>query len=272
MIKSIYIMKQNGLLVYSKKYKKYKEDEFDDNILIAFFASISNFSREALQNAIQYIDLGQDNKLVLFEHQEEKLLATAIVNSSDDNDLIISVLRDILQDFINEYSPDYEPDKININIANKIIDDNVKIKTSLSILYRWIFSWVVLIPIAILIILLNIWATNYYFQYNYLEDKVFTHEELINNFIPEVVFIASIIILVAFVVPNLISGYIVLNRNLAFLNSALFIVIILLAYLFSVGVLLFYIILFYLPTAVFVSVVCAYVGYRLGIKYKIVKK
>ena len=262
-------MEQNGMLIYSKTFTK---DKFDDDILIGFFASVANFSREALQSVIKDIELGQDNKIVLFENKAEKLLAVAIVNSTDNNDLLIDVLRNIMHDFIILFSPDYEPGKINRSEVENLIDVNVKKYTSLKLLHRIILSWIILIPISILITILNIMATSYYFQYTYLEERLYTQEELINEVIPEAVLISTIVVLIVYVLPNLIQGYIILDRNLAYLNSMLYIIIILFAYFNSTEPLFFYVILYGLPWAVFTSIVFAHVGYRIGTRRKIVKK
>ena len=268
MIKRFYIMRLNGVLVYSKIFTK---ELFDDDIMIGFFASLANFSREALQTVIKDVDLGQDNKVVLFEHKDEKLIAVALVNSSDNNDLILEILNDIMHDFIILFSPDYEPDKLNRNEVENLIESNVKRYTSSSLIQRLILSWIVLVPISIIITILNIMATSYYFQYSYLEDKLYTQEELITEVIPEAVMISTIIIIIVYILPNLIQGYIVLDRNLAYLNSILYMIIILVAYFNSTEPLFFYVILYGLPWAIFTSLVFAHIGYRLGSRRKIVK-
>ena len=267
MIKRFYIMELNGLLIYSKTFTK---DSFDDNVLIGFFASVANFSREALQSVIKDIELGQDNKIILFENRVEKLLAVAIVNSSDDNDLITEVLRNILHDFIILFSPDY--DKLDRSEVENLIDSNIKRYSSPPLLQRIILSWIILVPISIAITILNIMATSYYFQYIFLEDRLITQEELINEVIPRVVLISTIVILIVYILPNLIQGYIVLDRNLAYLNSILYMIIILVAYFNSTEPLFFYTILYGLPWAVLTSIVFAHIGYRLGKRRKIVKK
>jgi len=267
MIKSIYIIRQNGTLIYSKKFV---EDKFDDDILIGFFASIVNFSREALNNVIKDIDLGDDNKIALYEHEDERLLTVAMVHSSDDDDLIIKILQNITNDFIILFSPDY--DKLNVKEIENILESNIKKRTSLSTIHRFVLSWIILAPISIVITVLNLMITSYYFQYTYLEEKIYTQEELLKNVLPEAVAISTFLILIIFIVPNLISGYITLDRNLAFLNSILYLIIILTAYFFSAEPLFFYAIYFYLPSALFVSLVFAYFGFRLGVKMKIVKK
>ena len=115
MIKDLYIMNQNGVLLYVKHYAK---DHYDDNIIIGFFASVANFSREALNSVVQNIDLGEENKLILLPNFEEKLLAAAIVNPVDDNDLVNSILKNVVQDFIDQYAPDYKPEKVSKSIMD----------------------------------------------------------------------------------------------------------------------------------------------------------
>ena len=254
------------MLIYSKPFTK---DKFDDNVLIGFFASVANFSREAMKSEIKDIELGQDNKIVLFENKVEKLLAVAIVSSSDDNDLLIEVLRDICHDFIINWSGlDY--DKINIPEVEDLIDSNIKKRTSLPLLQRIILSWIILVPISIIITILNLMATSYYFEYMFT-DRLITQTELITEVIPEIVLIFTIIVLVVYVIPNFLQGYIVLDRNLAYLNSMLYMIIILVAYFNSAEPLFFYIILYGLPWAVFTSIVFAHIGSRLGKRRKIVK-
>ena len=109
MFKSIYILDENGILLYSKNFMK---EKYDDNILIGFFSSITNFSREALGSIVKNIDLGENNKLIITAISDENLLGAAIVSSNDNNNLVTSILKDIVQDFIDTYSPYYDPDKI----------------------------------------------------------------------------------------------------------------------------------------------------------------
>ncbi|GAI99743.1 unnamed protein product, partial [marine sediment metagenome] len=46
MLKNLYIMDENGKLLYSRDFVR--EQKYDDNLLIGFFTSITNFSKEAL--------------------------------------------------------------------------------------------------------------------------------------------------------------------------------------------------------------------------------
>ena len=100
MFKSLYIMDENGLLLYSKNFMKH---QYDENILIGFFTSIANFSREALGGVVKNLNLGQNNKLILLPNTEERLLCAAIVGDNDNEDLISRILKNVLQDFIDTY-------------------------------------------------------------------------------------------------------------------------------------------------------------------------
>ena len=99
-------MDEHGILLYSKQF--ISEQQYDDNILIGFFTSIANFSREALGTAVKNVDLGENNKLILTPIEDEGLLGAAIVGSNDNNDLVTKIIRDIMQEFIDSYSPDYD--------------------------------------------------------------------------------------------------------------------------------------------------------------------
>jgi hypothetical protein len=109
MFKNIYIISTNGMMYYSKKFI---DEGFDDNLLVGFFTSTTNFSREALESVVKYVDLGSDNKLVLESKPDEDIFAAAIVSSKDNNNLVSTILKNILQDFIDEFYPDYNHDQI----------------------------------------------------------------------------------------------------------------------------------------------------------------
>ena len=135
MIKNIYILSRNGILLYSKNFI---EQKFDDNLIIGFFTSIENFSREALESIVKYVDLGVDNKLILQPKPDEKIFGAAIVSSKDNNILVNKILDNILQDFIDDFSPNYDLDrksksKIDKNMPMVSIEGNlIEIKKSKS--------------------------------------------------------------------------------------------------------------------------------------------
>ena len=269
MIKRLYIMKFNGTLLYSKHLSE--AERFDDNVLIGFFASLANFSREALESEIEYIDLGHDNKLILVPQSREKLLATAIVSSIDDNKLIMKILRNILEDFIGAFAPEYNPDKIEEEEMNVIIEENLSGKISYPLFKRLIFSWLLLVPLCILLNFLNITSGDYIFQNLYLEKDIYTQEEIYTEVLPAMIRISLIILLIVFILPNLISGYLVLNEKFAYLNSVIYIILIMVIYFYTIESLFAYVILAYLPLVFLISIGFAYIGFRFAKKRKIIR-
>ena len=270
MIKQLYIMKFNGTLLFSKRFVK--EGKIEDNVLIGFFASLTNFSREALQSEIQYIDLGHDNKLVLFPQSNDKLLATAIVSSIDDSDLISKILRNILQDFIGAFAPDYNPDKINGEDMERIIEENLQGKISRPLIKRLVYSWILLIPLCIFLNYLNITSREYIFPHLYLQKELYTQEEIYTEVLPTMVVISLLVLMIVFILPNLISGYLVLNEKFAYLNSVIYLVLIIGIYFFTIESEFAYVIIAYMPLILLISIGFAYIGFRLAKKRKIIRE
>ena len=262
-------MRFNGTLLYSKYFSE--GERFDDNVLIGFFASLANFSREALESEIEHIDLGHDNKLILFPHSNEKLLTTAIVSSIDDNELIMKILSNVLQDFIGAFAPDYNPDKINDEEMDSIIEQNVSGKISYPLVKRLIFSWLLLIPLCIFLNFINITSGDYLFQNLYLEKDIYTQEEIYAEVIPAMIRVSLILLLIVFILPNLISGYLVLNEKFAYLNSVIYIILIMVIYFFTIESLFAYVILAYLPLVFLISIGFSYIGFRFAKKRKIIR-
>ena len=85
------------------------------------------------------------------------------------------------------------------------------------------------------------------------------------------VWISLLVILIVFIIPNLISGYLVLNENYAYLNSIIYIILITSLYFFTIESLFAYVILAYIPFVFLLSFIFAYIGFRLAKKRKIIR-
>jgi hypothetical protein len=245
-----------------------KEEKYDDNILIGFFASLANFGREALNSIIQYIDLGDNNKLVLSPLMNEKLLAVAIVDSLDDNSLIRRISRNILRDFVDLYAPKFKIDEINDVDMDSIINLNLAGKVSAPLIKRLIMAWVIIIPISVLLIILNIMAIDYFFEYR-PEEPLYTQSDIFTEVLPQAAFITLLELIIVMGFPNFLLGRIIINKIYSFLNSSVYTGAILLTYYYVLDPFFAYIIIFYFPLAVIISLGGAYFGYLLGLKRKI---
>jgi len=252
MFKSLYIMDENGLLLYSKNFMKH---QYDENILIGFFTSIANFSREALGGVVKNLNLGQNNKLI------ERLLGAAIVSDNDNEDLISRILKNVLQDFIDTYSPDYEIEKILEEEMQHIIDSNLSDNILHSPLKRLILSWIIVGPLIYPLILLSIYATN--FIYLILDlNRFLTLEFLFTRFLPALILLSIFNIIILFLIPNFVLGYLSPNRKIAFLNSIIHVGVSITLYFYSSEPNFAYIVISNLPLAVIFSLFFLFVGTR----------
>jgi hypothetical protein len=229
------------------------DQPYDDNILIGFFASVANFSREALESVVKFVDLGEDNKLILEPKPEEKIFGAAIVSSKDNNELVSNFLKDLLQDFIDEFSPDYE---LEVNTWYNASD--------------WFaLTWIILTPLSILFTLLNIFATEYLVLSP--NPNFFTIEQILTRLIPQIVLFSFAELVIVFGIANFISGLLSLNLKVSFINALIYFIIIIITYFLSVQPVLIYIILAFLPFIIIASLGGAYIGHKIAIKRRIVK-
>jgi hypothetical protein len=263
-------MKFNGTLLFSHDFTK--EDRYDVNIMIGFLASLANFGREALKSIIHYMDLGDDNKLILVPFTEQEILAAGIVSSINDNQLISHVIKNILRDFISNYSPDYNPEEINKDTVLKNINENLEGKISFSLHNRILIVWILLIPISIALLYLNILAIDYFFEYSNVKEPIYTQEDIFNRVLPRAAFIAFIELIIIFGVPNFLLGYFIINKIISFINSIIYFIVIITTYYYTLDPIFSLLIISSLPLTVMISFGAADIGYRIGIKQKIVKK
>ena len=249
MIKSIYIMQENGVLLYSKNFK---EEKFDSNILIGFFASIANFSREALNSVVRNMDLGDDNKLILQHIAKEKIIVAAIVSSTDNNDLINKIVKNILLDFVNELLIDEDNvENIDNFLVDEIVKENLKRKSFPSQHKLIIISFMILIPLLIGLLSISIVLTNEFGDW-------------IINFAPALMLYSSINLLFLTAVPNLISGILSPSRKVVVMNSLIIMLLEVIAYLFLVDFLFRQIIMANLPINLILSLAFGFAGQRIS--------
>jgi hypothetical protein len=260
-------MDENGLLLYSKNFM---EEQYEQDILIGFFASIANFSREALGSIVKNIDLGKNNKLILFPNAEQRLLGAAIVSANDNNDLAMGILKNIVQDFVDSYAPDYNVDQILEEDMEQIIDSNMKNQVLRSPIRRLVLSWLIVGPLSPLLILLSITVT--IFIYNIYDlNRFLTPDLLFIRFMPILVLLSTINIIILFLGPNIILGYLSPNWKIAAVNSFVFLAVTITLYFYSSEPNFAYIVIGNLPLSLIFSLFFLFIGIRYSSK-KFLKK
>jgi len=241
-------MQENGVLLYSKVFLK---EKFDSNLLVGFFASIVNFSREALNSIVKNMDLGEDNKLILHPMSKEKLIAAAIVSSDDNNDLISRLLNNIVLDFINEVLIDDSVENIDTVKIEKLVKENLKRKNFPSQNKLIILTFFILLPLLFAILAVSIFLTNLFEDWFTAIETALMLYSVIN-------------LLLLTIFPNLISGLLTPSKKMILVNSALIITIEIVVYSFFVNQLFRQITIANLPINLILSLAFAYMGQRIS--------
>jgi len=241
-------MLDNGILLFSKNFMKTK---YDNNLLVGFFASISNFSREALQSIVKTIDLGEDDKLILHPRTSDNLIGAAIVSSKDNNTLMIDILNNIMLDFTHEFTTYDNPDNIDPIITENIITENLHRKVFPSIPKLIISSFILLVPLLSILIFVTIYITNTFQDF-------FTHVQL------ALILYTSMTLLLLTLAPNLISGFLAPDRRYALFNTLVIILVEVAFYAVAVDRLFAQITFANLPINFILSLASADFGLRLS--------
>ncbi|MFX0074337.1 MAG: hypothetical protein ACFE96_02765 [Candidatus Hermodarchaeota archaeon] len=259
MLKNLYILDESGILLYSKEFTR--EEQYDDNLLIGFFTSIANFSREALGTAVKNVNLGENNKLILVPHEDERLLGAAIVNSRDNNELVTKIIKAILQEFIDSYSPDYDTEKILHEDMEKVIQDVLRTKTIHSPVIRNVLAWIINAPLTILLVYVSIYVTLFIYAAFDLT-QYFNWNQLFSRFFPAMILLSTGNIVILFLFPNLLFGFLSTSRNISIVNSIIHLVGTIVLFFYSSEPAFAYIVLGFLPLTLIFVLFFLFIGLR----------
>ena len=263
LLKNLYLLDENGILLYSKDFTR--EELYDDNLLIGFFTSIANFSREALGTVVKNVNLGENNKLILVPHEDERLLGAAIVSSRDNNELVIKIIKEILQEFIDSYSPDYDQEKILHEDMEKIIQDVLRTKIIHSPIIRNVLSWLINVPLTFLLIFVSINVTLLiYAAFNLTQ--YFNWDQLFSRFFLSLILISTANIVILFLFPNLLFGFLSTNRNISVINSLLHLGATVALFFYSSEPAFAYIVIGFLPLTLIFTLFFLFIGIRFSSK------
>ncbi|GAH12659.1 unnamed protein product, partial [marine sediment metagenome] len=154
-----------------------------------------------LTDANDLYNHGENNKLILVPHEDERLLGAAIVSSRDNNELVIKIIKEILQEFIDSYSPDYDQEKILHEDMEKIIQDVLRTKIIHSPIIRNVLSWLINVPLTFLLIFVSINVTLLiYAAFNLTQ--YFNWDQLFSRFFLSLILISTANIVILFLFPN----------------------------------------------------------------------
>ncbi len=98
MINNIYIFRDDGICLFTKKYGSI---EFDEHLISGFLTAISHFGSEIGTTALEKIDFG-DYRIVIAT-SEDDLITAGVVDKDDDTDMVAKGLEALLIDFKFNY-------------------------------------------------------------------------------------------------------------------------------------------------------------------------
>lgn len=269
MIKNLYIMTEKGVLLYSKTL--IEEKKYDENILIGFFASLTNFSREALNSVIKNIDLGDDNKLILHHIPKENLIGAAIVSAKDNNELVTTMLNEILQEFIGLYSPVYNPERVDYTRMDTVVNNNLAGRVNQDPLIRIIISAVLIVPLSFIFAIISMSVVEIIFIFSDWEQLLYSGEEIVTTFMPIMFFLGSLLLIFSFPLANFLFGYISVDRRIEFIEAVIYMIANILWYFFYQQPAIGMAIVSNIPIALVISMFFASIGHRLATKKRLFK-
>ncbi len=253
MIENVYIMKTNGVLLYS-----YNPDpEMDTDIITGFSASVANFGREALKTVIENIELGENRKLFLYPVYDENLLISAIAHENDNEALTNSVLHSIADEIIASYAPKYE--NFDNNAVESMIEDKLYAKSinKKNRIIRYAISLILIVPLTFLLVMFSQFISGSLANLFGLTGEITEFSSFAGVFL-----IATILVILLYVGPSLLFGFLTVQR---YVSIALVVIYM------TATTLLFnpqfrLILLAYSPVSLIVSITFIFLGVRLGQK------
>lgn len=264
MIRSLYILKLNGVLLYSYSYG---EEPISEHIFAGFLASIANFSQESLQSLIDRVDLGNNQILVLYKPSNEKIIYAATISKKDNVQLTQTILADFAELFGTEYGPNYSPEKIDdaktIGFFEQILNPRLISRNKITKIIAFGVSLILICAIAYLIYQF----TEYFYIYMGLEKGAKISWDVNSRYLLYLIIIAAGGVFLLYPINMFLLGY--LNGEIIPSRISAFVILIILhIWFFILRDTLFWVFLVFFPLAWVMS----YFFIDLGIKFVNMRK
>ncbi len=266
MFDSIFIFKENGVVLYSRNLK---EGRVDDQVLVGFFSSIANFSKEALQSTITQLDLGSDTQLVMHYRPKEELVIAALTDARDDVGKVKKILSTIATDFLDEYGANVEESQVNASSLTESITRLLRQSSRKRGAAMQFIALDFMIALFIPLYFLMEGMLPLLFQDLFGPGIVFGENFLFNQFLPRI-FIASVIfVFVTIPLPTFLTGFIAGEKRRAWQNFIGFFIVALILLAVVLKTVLSVVSILYAPFSVVIGLVFSWIGARMAEKRKI---
>ncbi len=266
MFDSIFIFKENGVVLYSRNLK---EGRVDDQVLVGFFSSIANFSKEALQSTIQQLDLGSDTQLVMHYRPKEELIIAALTDARDDVGKVKKILGTIATDFLDEYGANVEESQVNATTLTESITRLLRQSSRRRGATMQFIALDFLIVLYVPLYFLMEAIMPLLFQDMFRPGVVFGENFLFNQFLPRI-FIASVLFVFATIpLPTFLTGFIAGEKRRAYINFLGFYIVALILLAVILQTVLSVVALLYSPFSIVIGLVFSWMGTRMAEKRKL---
>jgi hypothetical protein len=147
----------------------------------------------------------------------------------------------------------------------KVIQDVLRTKIIHSPILRLAVSWLINAPFTILLIFLSINATLFIYEAFNL-NQYFNFDQLFSLFFPVLILLSTGNIIILFLFPNLVFGFLSINRNIAVMNSLIHLGVTVVLFFYSSEPAFTYIVLGALPLTLIFSLFFLFIGIRASSK------
>lgn len=266
MFYSIFIFKENGVLLYSRNLK---EGRVDDQVLVGFFSSIANFSKEALQSTITQLDLGSDTQLVMHYRPKEEIVLAALTDARDDVDKVKKILSIIAKDFVEEYGANVDESQINATALTETITRLLRRSSRKRGAAMQFIAFDFLIVFYVPLYFLMERMLPLLFQDLFGPGVVFSETFLFNQFLPRIFLASVIFVFVTIPLPTVITGFIAGEKRRAWINFVVFYILALSLLAAILQTLLSVVAILYAPFSMVIGLVFSWIGARIAEKRKL---
>ncbi|MFX0101758.1 MAG: hypothetical protein ACFFCS_19495 [Candidatus Hodarchaeota archaeon] len=204
MIQNIYVMKENGELLY---HSNLSDVILDENLITGFLAAVGNFSREAFKNLIEALDIDDERKLLLYFQQAERFLCAAIVDDRDDNELVHGILRQFCSSIIEEYGNKLDPEYIKPEILDadlkRILKGKVAARKPKNFFFGLISAFILWYPLF-----LGAWNVTGLIVTSILGSILGNDARIFDTFLPVMILIIILYVFIMYLIPMMLAGFV----------------------------------------------------------------
>ncbi|MHA1684052.1 MAG: hypothetical protein ACTSUE_24145 [Promethearchaeota archaeon] len=266
MIENLYVMKENGELIY---YKHMRGESIDENILVGFLAAVGNFGRDLFNGMIDAMGVGEDKKLILHFNQKAQLISAAIVDKRDNNLLVKRILREFTVGIVEEYGTRIDAISVDKSLLERDLKAVLKGKIAARKGRNFFFGLLVALAFLYPLFLAGLYAIMFFVENVVLKLNLSSDTALFSAFLPLMIVAIIIYIFILYLFPMLLSGFVAGQFRFAVWIGVIFHGATLVLYVLSRLVETMFITLSFTPVIIIFMLFFSYIGVRIANRKKL---